>query len=438
MLMGVNQFQGDNKNSNAFILFCIGLFSMTQINIGGKIGLSELAMVLLSPFLFLKAYRILSSDKVLYFFVLILLWLLGAIFIDIRTGNYLNFMMRGLAVPITVFGSTLSIYILLRKNPENLKWILLGMAISGVVSVFVFQRGRSGDIASEYGMVAGVQSVVGYKLFWVTQAIAWLTLPITGWYNKINKIYILIAMPFLCGFALYEGGRSLFMTLLSSLLLLLVAGRSRKSIEFVRRHFVAVLVIIFAAAVAGKFLYQYASQNGYLGAAEERKYRQQTSQGDSAIKMLMAGRSDFFIGLLAALDAPLCGHGSVALDTKGYVADFLRDYGDSEDYYNVLKMWDENKYNIIPAHSHIICYWMWHGIFALAFWVAVLVLVIKTISKRVDVIPAYYGYLVVMMPGYLWDYFFSPFDHRVYEATLFAVMLLISKISRKRESGLFQ
>ena len=101
---------GENKGSAyGMLLFLIGLFSATQIRIGGKLGISEFVMVLLAPFLFLRNVSLLKRDKVLYFFVLIILWVVGAIVSDIVNGTYFNFAMRGIAVPITVFANTLCI-----------------------------------------------------------------------------------------------------------------------------------------------------------------------------------------------------------------------------------------------------------------------------------------------------------------------------------------
>ena len=32
------------------------------------------------------------------------------------------------------------LYALLRKNPENLRWLLFGLAISSIISIFAFQN----------------------------------------------------------------------------------------------------------------------------------------------------------------------------------------------------------------------------------------------------------------------------------------------------------
>lgn len=434
---GYNISAKSSRNA-ALLLFLVGVFSRTQISIGGKIGIAELIMVACAPFVFVYSYRTLKYDKVLWFFYLVLLWIGGALYVDLSINNYLPFMMRGLAVPITVFGGAICLYGLLRKNPENLKWLLLGMAISGVVSVFIFQGGRAGDIATEEGVEAGVESVVNYKLFWVNQATTWLTLPLVAWYKKTPKWYMFAAMVVLIGFSLISGARSIFLVNVVSLALIAIGGKTRSSIAFSRRHYVAMAAIIVIAAVAANVIYRHAVVKGYMGDRELNKYEVQTAEGSGILHLLMSGRGEFFIGLIAALDKPLVGHGSVALDDGRYRSDFLKKYGSDEEIARTIRMLAKHSGELfhIPSHSHIICYWMWHGIFALIFWFSTIVLAVKTLMRRLHVIPGWYGYFSITIPMFFWDVFFSPFSRRVMYVTLFVAFLLVSKFAREEVKGI--
>ena len=426
---------GQESKSAARWLFLIGLFSLTQISIGGKLGISEFAMVICAPFVFAKNLAILRKDGTLYYFWLTLLWLAGAIFSDVYTGNILPFAMKGIAVPITVFSSSICIYSLLRKDIDNLKWLLLGIAISGVVSIFVFQRGGAGDIAAEYGLQAGMERVVRYKLFWVVQLMTWLTLPISGWYQKTPKMYSVIALSFLAAFNLATGGRSAFLVVAISLLLIIFAGKTRRSLEFFKRHSLTIVVLLLVIGVGAKATYKYAATHGYMGDDEERKYELSTVHGSSALDLLMEGRAEFFIGILAALDKPIVGHGSIAIDDHGYVLDFFAKHGSIEDYMSIEATRREMGARVIPAHSHIVNFWMWHGIWGFAFWSCVICLAVKTLFSRMHIYPPWFGYLAVTIPGFMWDVLFSPFGQRVQEITLFVVLLLVGKMykDQKRE-----
>lgn len=422
------------SRSAAKLLFWIGVFSQTQISIGGKLGISEFFMVACAPFLFAKNIQLLRRDGSLTYFFLILMWLASAIFVDLYTHNYFQFMMRGIAVPVTMFANSICIYVLLRKNLDNLKWFLLGVAISGVISIFVFQRGGSGEVAAQQGLEAGMHAVMGYKLFWVFQLMTWLTLPISGWYLKTPKAYSIAALLFLAAFNLLSGGRSAFLVVAVSWMLIFFAGRTRRSLQFIRRHMITLLVFLCVLGFGTKSIYKYAATHGYMGEAEEQKYEQSTSQGSGVINMLMSGRSAFFIGFFAALDNPIMGHGSVAIDNHGYVLDFANKYGDILEYKQIMRSRELFGARIIPAHSHIINYWMWHGIFALIFWLYVFLLTCKTLFSGMHIYLPWFGYLAVTIPAFLWDILFSPLGLRVNTAALFVVMLLVAKLKREQSS----
>ena len=420
------------NGGTVFLLFLIGLFSQTQISVGGKLGISEFAMVACAPFVFLKNITIFKRDGSLCYFWLIILWLLGALFVDFYTGNYIPFMMKGIAVPITVFANSVCIYVLLRRNFDNIKWLLLGIAISGVVSIFIFQRGTAGDLADTVGLDAGAERMMGYKLFWVIQLTTWLTLPISGWYLKISKVYSFFALLFLSVFNLASGGRSAFLIVAVSLLLVTFAGKTEQSLQFIKRHMFLLLILLCLVGIGAKKTYEFAATHGYMGDAEETKYERSTKQGSSALDLLMESRADFFIGLFAALDKPILGHGSVAIDYHGYVVDFASKHASQEAYDRILNIQKEFRARVIPAHSHIINFWMWHGIFGLVFWLYVIAMTSKTLFSRMHIYPPWFGYLAVTIPAFFWDVLFSPLGLRVNTATLFVVMLFVAKLNREQ------
>ena len=420
----------------AMWLFLIGMFSMTQINIGGKLGISEFAMVACAPFVFIKNIPILRRDGSIGYFWLNLLWIVGAVTADVYSHNYPLFAMKGIAVPIALFADAVCIYVLLRKNLGNLKFLLLGIAVSGVVSIFIFQRGGAGDLAAESGLMAGAERVMSYKLFWTTQLTTWLTLPICGWYMKVKKGYSVVVVAFLAVFNLLTGGRSAFLVCVISCSLLALGGKTYKSLGFFKRHIVSLLIGLMLIGAVAKGVYKYAVVNGYMGEEEMRKYELQTRTNDKpgALTLLMSGRAEFFICLFAALDRPFVGNGSFPIDEHGYVTEFLSKYGTKEDYARALQRDSEYGMNLIPWHSHIATYWAWHGIFGLLFWLYVIVMVGKTLFLRIHVYPPWFGYFALMLPAFIWDILFSPLGLRVNTATLLVSILFVARLSRERSA----
>ncbi len=168
-----------------------------------------------------------------------------------------------------------------------------------------------------------------------------------------------------------------------------------------------------------------------LGEAEQKKYELQTKEGESVMRLLMSGRAEFFIGLFASVKQPFIGRGSWAVDKEGICRDFLYNYGSHEDYEALLKSsYMQTGLCFIPFHTHIITYWMWHGIFGLMFWVYFLYVVVTTLRSRMHTVPGLYGYFAVVIPAFLWDLFFSPLGARMNEAMLLLLCLLVRMIDR--------
>ena len=417
-------------------LFLIGLFSMTQVRLGAKLGISEAFCCFVAPFLFFIDLPKFRRDGVMVFFNLLILWIIGACISDFVNHAAFWQLMRGIAVPVVVFCNSVCIYHHLRRDPHNLKWLIFGIALSDIISIFVFQSGSAGDLAAEGDLSGAVDAVIGYKLFWSNTIITWFSLPIKCWYFSTPLLFQYVAIVVMAAASVISGGRSMFAVTCLSGLLLVIGSKSIDVIRKIHRKFPLILLAVLCLAIAVKGAYSYAAKHGYLNAEETEKYYDQSSKGTGFLALLMSGRSEFFVGLIAALDKPLLGHGSCALDEQGYRDEFLSKYGTTEEINKALE--DRQfraqmgiRVGVIPAHSHVITYWMWHGIPGLLFWLYVLKLAIDTMWKRLAIIPEWFGYFAVVVPAWLWDYFFSPFGQRVTESMMFCAMLVLLKLEKQ-------
>ena len=104
---------------------------------------------------------------------------------------------------------------------------------------------------------------------------------------------------------------------------------------------------------------------GLLSEDAEAKNEEQSRAGN----LLLGGRPEFVVGLRAALDSPLIGHGSWATDYKylEMLADMQEETGVN---FNIDPVEDQSG-GMIPGHSAIITAWVWAGIPGLVFWVYV-------------------------------------------------------------------
>lgn len=430
---------GQNREERKIskILFLIGLFTSTYINIGGYTSISELVLVMMMPIMLVKNFRFFVNDQCATIVWLLILWMVGVVVSDIYNHNSFPFFVRGFIPPLGMLSALIVIYPLLRKHPEGLRWILMGVALSNIISIFAFQSGAvqgSSEVLS--GSVSASDAVIGYKLFWVGKLNEWLSLPIKGWYMSMpHGLNVAIAI-FLSIFGLASGGRSAFMYGFVTVLFLFLGGKSRTHMTWLKKCWPIVLVAFLLLFPVIKFVYKEAATRGLMGDEEQDKYELQ-AKGHSALETLIAGRGEFFIALSAIKDKPLIGHGSHALDTKGYIIDHVSKYGMSKDLENAIRLEQIRGIRTIPAHSHIAEYWMWAGIAGLLPWLFILGLFARTLFTRMHVYPPYYGYLAIVLPSMFWHIFFSPLGSRIGMALTIAVCLVVRSMryDQRRYAG---
>lgn len=421
----------------ALLLFLIGLGTQTQIRIGGYIGISEIFLVLIGPYCFISNYKLFKRDGVLTVMYLGFLWCIGAFIANKLNNVDLLLGLKGVATPIAIACSIPCIYTLLRKSPYSMKNMLVGMALSTVISVFIFQPGTAHSAAVESGELSAMESVVSYKLFWVNQIRTWFGVPIQGWYMNLPLPLMVVICLFISGFSLFSGGRSAFLIMMITTGLVILGGRSYSKIRAISRHLLLLLVLCLTFAMCAKLAYKYAVTHGLLSESEVAKYERQTKGGNtSALGLIMSGRSEVFVSLFALMDRPIIGLGSWALDYNGVYEEFLQHYGDASDYEAYVKYQRRNPGFLmkIPCHSHIFTFWMWHGIFGLIFWIYILYLMTSVLMNRMHIIPEYYGYFAFMIPATYWNIFFSPLGQRPMMCLFISACLLTKVLEKERKT----
>lgn len=424
----------NNNYYNKWALFLIGCFSMTQFKLIGFIGISEIVLFFLAPVFVIFDWRVLRRHGFHSIVILSLLCLLGAFVSCFYNNIDFNRAIRGIASPYAIFAIIVCLHHFLYPNIYNIKWLLVGLACSTVISVFIFQPG-SGRVASGEILQGeeAVKKVVGYSLFWASQLSIWLTLPLMVAYKRVPFLYILLVGTFLPLYALIQaGGRSMFAVQLISFAMLVVGGRQRKTMHRIRRSFWLYSLLGIIAIYLGTAAYRFAATQGYMGDSQQQKYEKQSQLGDSPLSLLIGGRGGTFASLQAALDKPILGYGPWAIDTKGHYGAFLEKYGTKEDYDIYQRSAIKRGVIIIPAHSHIIGFWVWYGIFGLVLWLYVLRLYFVVLNRYLAVIPQWYGYLALSIPSAIWNILFSPFGARISACLIFIVCLFIRAVAEER------
>lgn len=423
---------------NAMWLFLLGCFSITQINVIGYIGISELICYALAPFLFVSEKNALISSGMMKYLMLAIIWAVFAVLTDISHGREWTVVLKGVAPVYCFFSISVCTFALLKKDVRLLKYLLFGVACSFVISTFIFQPGS--DRVTQDEVLSGLDAIenrIGYKLYWVAAAENIVPLPVKtaflSWPLPISIVLVIIT----AGVSLLSGGRSGFLACLSSVFILAWGGGIRRNRNYAKKGIFGLLIVLAVSGVLASSIYKLAVTHGLMGEREHKKYDTQIGAGGGPLAVIMRGRGDFFVGLIAALDAPIMGHGSMALDYKGYRVKYLEKYGDDESIEYMEKMNRQTRSTggmvwKIPAHSHIIQAWMWHGLGGLFFWCYVLFIVLKTFRVGLFVVPELFGYFALSLPSFLWKLLFSPMGDRVGTAVLITSCIIVLHLAKQR------
>ena len=403
-------------------LFLIGLGSLTQIKIGFSIGISEIFVYLAAPFLYARNATMLRRDGMM---PLLFLGLLVNI-MNVVSGfanhipAYIYF--KGFASTYPLLAFPIVLHHLLSKNPLGHRWLLLGVALSNVINIFMFQTSfETTRYAQGMEGAAAVESIMSGPIFWISRLSNFIRLPFAGWFWETPLMYSCLAPIGLAAFSMLTSasGRSAALGSLGIMFIAILCGKSRNRM----RRFGRNIVLVFLLSIIGIFIahagYRYAATHGVLSEKAQKKYEEQTKGDGGILRLLMGGRGEFFVGFLEALNKPWIGHGPWAVDNGEAAMYFLREYGDFEDYENMAKLYRSmqesgmSTLRPIPAHSHIASFFLWFGIVGLIYWLYVIYAIFRYMHKEMAAAPHWFGVLALATPSFFWTLFFSGFGYRI-------------------------
>lgn len=425
----------DNRRANRLILFLLGLFSETKIFFFGCLAISEIAVFALAPLMFLKDYRVLKHDGFLIF-TNMLFGLMAAMFASsIYNHTAFPFVVKSFSVMYAVFAYFIVFHRLLRSRYDDVGWFFVGVFFSSIITIFAFNP-RATVSEGGFAFIANVsaETVLEEALAWTTR-IRHLTNIFTCGFYFATPLAISVFTPILyviVAVSTTVSGRAGSITILMGGVLMLCGRKSRRAMRAIGRHLFVAMIVGACFLVAMKFAYQHLASTGVLGEEARTKYEGQTRKGNSIMALLMAGRSEFFVGLCAALDRPIMGFGPMAEDTGGYGMRFVMKYGDDIDIRRMANAEfiaaRSGNWVVIPTHSHIVGGWVHYGLFGMIFYVWILYLFFNHFKCYAACIPQLHGLFSSLIPLYLWHIFFSPFGSRWMFALLMACIFFVRAI----------
>ncbi|WP_348260970.1 hypothetical protein P8935_14285 [Telmatobacter sp. DSM 110680] len=394
-------------------MICIlGLLSSVLIHIVGDLFVTELILITCLPFFLFARGRSLLKPYTIRLLVLLGLWFLSQVLTDAYREVVMTNRLRGMA-NIAFFAAEIACLTMLltsdRRKTIFLAFYAIGSIVMARLSPYVASFDERGD-RWKWGYATGcILLTVLISCFLIARRQHIFALLLLFGTNAVNLLY---------------NYRSAFLELLVTTVLVVpfIPERIGSLRLLPRRNNLLRVAIVATFALAGGWsanqLVKFASQSGLVSEEAQLKNESEASVGN----LILGGRPEFFIGLQAAIDSPLLGHGSWASDLK--YAELMAEWHHESGQQGFVEQERESQ-GVIPTHSHIIAAWVFAGILGILFWAYLFWLVLRAIvvvAIRRPTLAPIYAWLLV---SYCWAILFSPFGStsRIIEAVTIVIIV---------------
>lgn len=353
-------------------------------------------------------------------------WMVGAVVADVANATPLPLAARGFSRAFFLGLVCLCLVPRWLAAPRRLEAFVAGAPIAHVIGLKYLRSGTYTIGGTEIDAAdLGWETWTNYFVLSLAMA------AIARWWRWSPSACMVVAVV-VGGVNLVMGSRSAGGTqLVAAALMPFFMGR-RVALRGVRpARTVAIIATFVAGAVAIAMLYGTLAAGGALGEKALEKYeRQRAATGG----LLVGGRAEFFVGLSAALDRPLVGHGSWPVDAGEAMERAAARFG--VEISDDRSRRDPHGQALIPTHSAVVGAWVEHGIMGGIFWLAMLTLLLRNTPQAVRFLPESTGLVIFNAPAMVWSLFFSPIPQRATSAILLVPLLVIQVRSLQVRSRL--
>lgn len=409
----------------------------SDLQLVASLSITEVFVLLIAPFVFLHESAYMRKNGVLPLFLLSVCVILGCCVSSLANNTPFPFFLRGMAVTVLVSCSVVVAHWVLRRDPSGFKWYILAIPISSALSTFIFKSTVEVDMLGE-----SAAEIMSGPTYWIKRLSPLFFAPIKGWYLKMPTAYNVCAPIFVAGFSLLTSisGRGSAVRSVCFAVLALFGGKKRYTMMRIPNYFGLFCLIGVFTVSSAYYVYKLSASKGWLGREAQAKYEQQTDGGHGGIgRLILGGRGDSFVGLLACRDKPILGWGPWAIDENDYTNEFLMRFGTAEDVDNIYrnKMIEASlglRTKLLPCHSYITEFWAWYGIAGLVFWIYVVFIFLRYLKQDVIAVPQWYGWIACSVPAVFWGILFNPFADRFGIPLLIVAALLTRAVRTGRQT----
>ena len=409
--------------------FLLGLGGMTFVRLIGYLAFTEVYLLATAVWRFGRYLPLITTGAAGMFSLLWVGWMLAAVSSDLWNNVLFELLARGVSRAVLTGIATLSVFIICYPSLKRLEWILVGLPISMVISMFFFRPGQSDFYATTAEDLLKFETSLNYIVTAVTIAAAaclyerfpW---PVIAGLFALGPTYVLLGSRSSGGIMLLAG--------LTTLAFRMLQTRRRRRLKVGFGPLLIMGLVLVAGVAALKYGYEYAADNRLLSEKDLRKYdrEKQTSTG-----IFMSSRGVYIVtGLLAWQDKPFLGHGSWPEDAAGYYWRAAEIVGRPVKEHRLIVRGQRVR-TLLPVHSQLFSSLVEHGVLAFAFFAYVTWLVLWSITFVPSLLPRYTALFAVLYWTNLWNLVASPQTHRIPTAAAWAFFLLAYayRSARKRQ-----
>jgi len=382
------------------MLVALGLGTAFDISLVGRLFYTEIVLLAMLPFLLLRSSPHPASERfhkpILIFG---LLWLWAQLLTDVVRVTPFEDWSRGAAKIAFLLLNYVALRRLLNSDSR-----VLGFAVGAFIGLAIAVQRFEFDAETTWKFGLGIM-YAGFAM--IACAHKWL--------RSFTWLPI-VALVGIAALSAFSGARSLVGTVMLAAGILalgrLLVALNAYSVRARLVGFAAVVLVGYGTYAGMGVL----SDDGLFGERVQKKYRDQVKRGGGSL--LLGGRNESRISLIAIGDSPILGHGSWAKNIE-----YRRMYEamDARAQGRPLILSDNR---LIPGHSYLFGAWVESGIMGALWWAFVLVLILHTIGRLLTWTFPLGPLAALVACQNLWDIPFSPFGANARISVAFALVLL--------------
>lgn len=374
---------------------------------------AELLTLASLPYGLWRLPRVRLSPPEVQFFLVLALWMGGAVVSDLYRGTPADDVMRGWSKIAFVGINFLFMATVVGKDLRRVTVFIFCLYLASVIRLAAGISDENGGLGTD---VFGTAWKFGYGQFWTLCCLLMSAGLLTSPFTRLFGMGLPAAAALV---NLLLNARNLFGISAVAAAATIMTANQKRGLSRTAIGVIALCFLVLGPSLVA--VYGYAAEAGYLGDQAREKYELQNS---GELGLLLGGRQESLASTQAILDSPILGHGSWARDISYVLLLKAR-----LEMAGVEIQGDLLSSDLIPSHSHLFGAWVESGVFGALFWLWALWITLRGLYAALRRPTPLTGFIVFLGASLAWDIFFSPFglERRIVTpACLYLMMIALA------------